>query len=95
MNEMFTILGLSFIIVLLNLANRKQNRTKTEHMLYCDAGDFNGQYHNIDDWRKIALDLSKSVKNSKLNAMIKYGTDEDVIGLLYLNFGIELYDEIN
>ena len=83
------ILGLCTIIVLLNLAT---NRTKTEQLYIATSGDYKGQTHNIKDWRKIAIELAKTTKNSKLNAMAKHGTDEDIIGLLYMNFGVELLD---
>ena len=68
--------------------------TRKEKRLYsCRNGDYKGQTHEIKDWRKIAIELAKTTKNSRLNAMAKYGTDEDIIGLLYINFGIELFDE--
>ena len=59
------------------------------------SGDYKGQSHKVNDWRKIAIDLAKCTKNSRINAIAKYGTDEDVIGLLYINFGIELIDNEN
>lgn len=87
---------LGFIIVAVNaiyikyLAEQKQNTIKR---FTCRSGDYKGQTYEIKDWRKIAIGLAKNTKNSRLNAMAKYGTDEDVIGLLYLNFGVELFDE--
>ena len=90
------ILLLGFIILAVNaiyikyLTEQKPNKI---NQLTCRSGDFKGQTHEIKDWRKIAIELAKNTKNSRLNAMAKYGTDEDVIGLLYLNFGVELFDE--
>lgn len=93
MNEIALIILCSLIITTINtLYNRKPNKNRTEY-LTCHTGDFRGQTHDMKDWRKIAIDLAKNTKNSRLNAMAKYGTDEDVIGLLYLNFGVELFDE--
>ena len=89
MQTSMIILGICIIIVLLNLTT---NRTKTEHLYIANSGDYKGQMHNIKDWRRIAIELAKNTKNSKLNAMAKHGTDEDVIGLLYMNFGVELLD---
>lgn len=83
------VFGLCSIIVLLNLAT---NRTKTEQLYIATSGDYKGQTHDIKDWRRIAIELAKNTKNSKLNAMAKHGTDEDIIGLLYVNFGVELVD---
>ena len=68
------------------------NKTEQDQLYTCKSGQFSGQTHNINDWRKIALELAKTVKNSTLNARLKYGTDEDLLGLLYTNFGVELWD---
>lgn len=98
MNTTSIIFLLGFIIILINMLYIKyQIKRKEKHTQYliCRTGDYKGQTHTIDDWRKIAIELSKNTKNSRLNAMAKHGTDEDVIGLLYLNFGLELYDEID
>ena len=94
MNEMALIILCGLIIIIINTAynNSKPNKNRTEY-LTCHTGDFRGQTHDMKDWRKIAIELAKSTKNSRLNAMAKYGTDEDVIGMLYLNFGVELFDE--
>ncbi|MBO7731331.1 MAG: hypothetical protein J6S67_02210 [Methanobrevibacter sp.] len=96
MNITSIIFLLGFIILSVNtiyikyLTEQKPNKTP---YLICRTGDYKGQSHTIKDWRKIAIELAKNTKNSRLNAMAKYGTDEDVIGLLYLNFGVELFDE--
>ena len=89
MQTSMLVLGICTIIVILNLAT---NRTRTEQLYIAKSGDYKGQTHNIKDWRKIAIELARTTKNSKLNAMAKHGTDEDVIGLLYMNFGVELID---
>lgn len=79
--------------MLLNaIAKEHDDKKNKKTLLVCYEGDYAGQVHDINDWRKIALDIAKSTKNSKLNAVAKYGTDDNVIGLLYLNYGIELYD---
>lgn len=94
-NYIIPMLLSAIFIVLINalyIAWTIENREKTEKLYYCENGDYRGQVHNIKDWRKIAIELSKTVKNSRLNAMAKHGTDEDVIGLLYLEFGVELCD---
>lgn len=93
--SMTIILGLGLIVLIVNMmyiSYITEQHEQKEKLYLARGGDYNGQTHNIKDWRKIAIELSKSVKNSKLNAMAKYGTDEDIIGLLYLNFGIELFD---
>lgn len=87
------IIFLSLLVVLINGVyqyHRKQEPETTR--LICYKGDYAGQIHTIDEWRQIALDISKTVKNSKLNAVAKYGSDENVIGQLYLSYGIELFD---
>lgn len=87
---------LGFIILAVNaiyIKHLTEQKPNLVNRLTCFNGDFKGQTHNIKDWRKIAIELAKNTKNSRLNAMAKYGTDEDVIGLLYLNFGVELFDE--
>ena len=89
MQTTLLVFGLCSIIVLLNLAT---NRTKTEQLYIATSGDYKGQTHNIKDWRKIAIELARTTKNSKLNAMAKHGSDECIIGLLYMNFGVELLD---
>lgn len=68
------------------------NRNQQEECYIATSGDYKGQTHTIKDWRRIAIELAKTTKNSKLNAMAKYGTDEDIIGLLYINFGVDLVD---
>lgn len=85
--------GLIIVTVnMLYISYLMEKHDKKEQMLYCEKGDYRGQLHTMTDWRKIAIELAKSVKNSRLNAMAKHGTDEDVIGLLYLEFGVELCD---
>lgn len=96
LNTIGLILLLGFIIIAINALYIKyqteQKPNKTPHLI-CRTGDYKGQSHTIKDWRKIAIELAKNTKNSRLNAMAKYGTDEDVIGMLYINFGLELFDE--
>ena len=89
MQETVTILILAGVTVAVNLIYRLNT---AEKQYTARSGDYKGQTHNIDDWRKIAIELARTTKNSRLNAMAKHGTTEDIIGLLYLNFGIELYD---
>lgn len=94
-NTIGIILLLGFIILAINAIYIKyltEQKPNTPYLI-CRTGDYKGQSHTIKDWRKIAIELAKTTKNSRLNAMAKYGTDEDVIGLLYLNFGLELFDE--
>ena len=93
------ILVLCLIIVFINLTNNEYERHKEtmkqleKNALYtCKKGDYKGQTHDIKDWRKIAIELARTTKNSRINAIAKHGTDEDVIGLLYFNFGVELFD---
>ena len=82
--------GIIITINLLYIAWQLNNKTPPIYM--ATSGTLKGQTHTINDWRKIAIDLARTVKNSDLNTKIKYGTDEDIIGLLYINFGIELID---
>lgn len=87
------ILGIGLIIILLNacaIAYYIDERKEAQYL--CTSGLYKGQTHTIKDWRKIAIELAKTVKSSKLNAQAKHGTDEDIIGLLFINFGIELVD---
>ena len=80
-------------IVLVNglaIAYTLDERKEKQYM--CISGNYKGQTHTLKDWRKIATELAKTVKSTKLNAQAKHGTDEDIIGLLYINFGIELVD---
>ena len=92
-NTILLMLALALIIVLVNAYYIAWQLDKGTPSLYtCKAGDYKGQTHDIKDWRKIAIELAKTTKNSRLNAIAKHGTDEDIIGLLYLNFGVELYD---
>lgn len=87
------VVGLALIVVLVNAYYIAWQLDKRTPSLYtCKNGDYKGQTHDIKDWRKIAIELAKTTKNSRLNAIAKHGTDEDIIGLLYLNFGVELYD---
>ena len=65
---------------------------RKEAKYLCISGNYKGQTHTLKDWRKIAIELAKTVKSTKLNAQAKHGTDEDIIGLLYINFGVELVD---
>ena len=98
MTYMFPIIILGILVTIINIYYAKwqiAQREKEGERLTAISGDYKGQTHNIDDWRKIAIDIAKCTKNSKLNAMAKYGTDEDVIGMLYVNFGVELIDETN
>lgn len=92
-NTIMQMLGLALVIVLVNAYYIAWQLDKQKSTLYtCKNGDYKGQTHDIKDWRKIAIELAKTTKNSRLNAIAKHGTDEDIIGLLYLNFGVELYD---
>lgn len=87
------IFGLAFIIIAVNALYIKWKITKSkEQEMRCISGDYKGQTHKIEDWRKIAVELARTTKNSRINAIAKHGTDEDIIGLLYINFGIELVD---
>lgn len=87
------IFGLAFIIITVNAIYIKWKTTEPKEAEYrCISGDYKGQTHNIKDWRKIAIELARTTKNSRINAIAKYGTDEDIIGLLYINYGIELLD---
>ena len=90
------LLLIAFIIITVNILYIKwqldRKRTKQYRAI---SGNYKGQAHEIKDWRKIAIELAKNTKNSRLNAMAKYGTDEDIIGLLYVNFGVELVDYEN
>lgn len=96
-NTMLLIFALALVIVLINAFYITRQTEKSTPPLYtCTSGDYKGQTHDIKDWRKIAIELAKITKNSRLNAIAKHGTDEDIIGMLYLNFGVELFDnEIN
>lgn len=92
-NAIMQMLGLALIVVLVNAYYIAWQLDKQKTTLYtCKTGDYKRQTHDIKDWRKIAIELAKTTKNSRLNAIAKHGTDEDIIGLLYLNFGVELYD---
>ena len=91
MNETLVIMLLAGSVTALNLLVAL-NKNEHNQLYTCKSGQFSGQTHNINDWRKIALELAKTVKNSTLNARLKYGTDEDLLGLLYTNFGVELWD---
>lgn len=93
MNPTMQMLGIGLIIIFVNacaIAYYIDEHRQQEYL--CISGLYKGQTHTIKDWRKIALDLAKTVKRSELNAHLKYGTDEDIIGLLYLNFGVELIE---
>lgn len=98
---MFNTIGLIFLLGFIILAVNaiyikhltEQKPNKREQYLTCHTGDYRGQTHTIEDWRKIAIELAKTTKNSRLNAMAKHGSDDDVIGMLYINFGVELFDE--
>ena len=93
-NTIITMLGLGFVIVLVNAIYISWQLDKRTPTLYtCKSGDYKGQTHDIKDWRKIAIELAKNTKNSRINAITKHGTDEDIIGLLYINYGIELFDK--
>lgn len=95
-NTMSLIFIIGMVIIAINLSYQKHQQLKKKHeplKLRAVSGDFRGQTHDIKDWRKIAIELAKTTKNSRLSAMAKYGTDDDIIGLLYLNFGVELIDE--
>ena len=69
------------------------NIETSEKLYTAKSGDFKGQTHNVKDWRKIAIEISRTTKNSKLSTQLKYCSDEDMIGLLYTNFGIDLFDD--
>jgi len=95
-NTLLLIFGLALVIVLVNAYYIIRQLDESTPSLYtCKNGDYKGQTHDIKDWRRIAVELARTTKNSRLNAIAKYGTDEDIIGLLYFNFGVELFDEIN
>jgi len=89
----FKILVIVFIIILINALHIIYQLNRKKSVLYlARTGDYKGQTHKIEDWRKIAIELARTTKNSRVNAIAKHGTDEDIIGLLYINFGIELVD---
>ena len=93
MNYMLYIIIFGMVVVGINAVYNKWLKQNNQEKFYrAISGDYKGQTHNIKDWRKIAVELSKTVKNSRLNAMAKHGTDEDIIGLLFINFGVELVD---
>lgn len=93
MNYMLYIIIFGVLVVAVNAVYIKWQRKSNHEKLYrATTGDYKGQTHDIKDWRKIAIELSKNVKNSRLNAMAKHGSDEDIIGLLFINFGVELVD---
>lgn len=95
-NTLLIIFGLALVIVVVNAYYIARQLDEPAPLLYtCKNGDYKGQTHDIKDWRKIAVDLARTTKNSRLNAIAKHGTDEDIIGLLYFNFGVELFDDIN
>ena len=83
------IIGLCVVIILLNYIYNAEKPIKQYTAI---SGDLKGQTHTIEDWRKIAVELSKTVKNNTMHTRLKYGSDEDIIGLLYLNYGIDLID---
>lgn len=83
--------GVALLIVLINLPRILSDKDDTATLYECREGTLKG-VRTIKDWRKIAVDLARTTKNSKLAMTAKYGTDEDVIGLLYLNFGVDLFD---
>lgn len=89
----FIIACICGLIIVINLPRIIRQKDEAESvMLYeCREGTLKG-IRPIKDWRKIAVDLARATKNSKLAMSAKYGTDEDVIGLLWLNFGIDLFD---
>ena len=94
MNITLSIIGLGALVILINFVYiAHQKEAKTPPLYTAKSGDYKGQTHDIKDWRKIAIELARTTKNSRINAIAKHGTDEDIIGLLYLNFGIELFDE--
>lgn len=93
MNTTLTFIIIAVFIIAINLlyiAWQLKNKEPTYYKAV--SGELKGQTHDIKDWRKIAVELTRTVKSSRLNTMAKYGTDEDIIGLLYINFGIELID---
>lgn len=93
MNVTMQIIGIGLIVLLINgiyIAHLCEDKRET--LYTAKSGDYKGQTHNIKDWRKIAIELARTTKNSRINAIAKHGTDEDIIGLLYLNFGVELFD---
>ena len=93
MNYMLYIIIFGVLVVVVNAIYIKwQLQTKQDKLYRATTGDYKGQTHTIKDWRKIAIELAKNVKNSRINAIAKHGTDEDIIGLLYINFGVELVD---
>lgn len=93
MNYMLYIIIFGVLVIAVNAIYIKWQMQERQDKLYrAMTGDYKGQTHNIKDWRKITIELAKNVKNSRLNAMAKHGTDEDIIGLLYINFGVELVD---
>lgn len=80
-------------IILINalaIAYTLDERKETKYL--CISGDYKGKTYSINDWRKVAIELAKTVKNSTLTQQLKHGTDEDITGLLYINFGIELIE---
>ena len=80
-------------MVLVNALHIIYKIKRNKSVLYlAQSGDYRGQTHDIKDWRKIAIELARTTKNTRINAIAKHGTDEDIIGLLYINFGIELID---
>lgn len=94
MNATMQIIALGLLVLIVNAIYISHLCEEKKDKLYtAKSGDYKGQTHNIKDWRKIAIELARTTKNSRINAIAKHGTDEDIIGLLYLNFGIELFDE--
>lgn len=87
------IIGIAVLIVLINIPRMRQ-QDEPPTLYECREGTLKG-IRPIKDWRQIALDLARTTKNSNLAMSAKYGTDEDVIGLLYINYGVDLFEISN
>ena len=85
---MIIIVLLGVLVLLINIPRLKHEKSK-EKLYACISGDFKGQVHDISTWRKIGQDLAQ---NKTIKIKIKYASDENLLGLLYINYGINLDD---
>lgn len=84
------ILIIAVLIVAINIP-RMQHQDDPPTLYECREGSLRG-VRTINDWRKIAVDLARTTKNSKMYTTAKYATDEELIGLLYINYGVDLFE---
>lgn len=85
-----TNLIIAVLIVAINVPRMKQ-QDEPPTLYECREGTLKG-VRPLKDWRKIAVDLARTTKNSKMYTTAKYGTDEELIGLLYINYGVDLFE---